>query len=139
MNGELAFPVSEYTAIFGGPVWKTPPNVVAGSGQGRTAEAATGFKKEITLAGPPIHTPFTQGRGAKRNWLGKGINHGPEPCRHATRTSGTRCAARPKQFLKLQSNFRMADDPPGKHGRLARCSAKRDCSGMHFARGSVTL
>jgi len=33
-NGELAFPVSEYTAIFGGPVGRTPPNAVAAGGTG---------------------------------------------------------------------------------------------------------
>jgi len=80
--------------------------------EGAEAESATGFKKEIRLAGPLIHTPFTGDGGGERNWLGKGINHGPEPCTHAPRTSGTRCAARPKQSLNLQSNFRMAADPP---------------------------
>ena len=36
----------------------------------------------------PRFTPHSRRRGAKRNWLGKGINHGPEPCRHAPFTSG---------------------------------------------------
>ena len=33
-NGEPALPVSDYTAIFGGPVGSTPPNAVAAGGTG---------------------------------------------------------------------------------------------------------
>jgi hypothetical protein len=47
---------------------------------------ATGVKKAIRLAGPPIHTPFTRAR--RNTKLARERNDGPEPCRHAPRTSG---------------------------------------------------
>jgi len=69
---------------------------------------------------PTASVYLSQNKKPRR--LEKGINHSLELCTHAPRTSGTRCAARPKQSLKLQSNFRMADDPLGA-GRLADASA----------------
>jgi len=56
---------------------------------------------------PTASVYLSQNKKPRR--LEKGINHSLELCTHAPRTSGTRCAARPKQSLKLQSNFRMAD------------------------------
>ncbi len=75
-SGELALPVSEYTAIFGGPVWTTPPNEVAAGGSGTLLKVQL-VSKRNQVGWFPIHTPFTQGAYAKRNWLGKGINLGP--------------------------------------------------------------
>jgi hypothetical protein len=40
------------------------------------AESATGFKKDNRVGGPNSHPIHTGRAGAKRNWLGKGINHG---------------------------------------------------------------
>jgi hypothetical protein len=55
--------VSEYTAIFGGPVWTTPPIVVAG-GLGRLLKLQL-VSKANQVGWPLIHTPFTPGARAQ--------------------------------------------------------------------------
>jgi hypothetical protein len=56
---------------FDGPVWTTQPNVVAG-GRGTLLNLQL-VQSESGRLVPISHEPSS--RGAKRDWLGKGINH----------------------------------------------------------------
>ena len=94
------FPVSEYTAIFGGPVWTTPLNVVAAGGAGRLLKLQLVSKANQVGWSPDSH-PIHAGRaGAKRNWLGKGnqsrrsADGNGEVASGAALDTGVRCVRR---------------------------------------------
>jgi hypothetical protein len=70
----------QYTALFDGSVWTTPPNVVAAGGRGRLLKLQLVSKRKSGLAGPPIHTHSHRACKRKRKLARERINH--DPSRH---------------------------------------------------------
>jgi transposase-like protein len=73
---------------------------VAAGGRGRLPNLQL-VSKENQLADPQVHTPFTQGVRPKRNWLGKGINHGSGANRPRSRNDG-----RMKTLVPVETLFK---------------------------------
>src|SRR5947209_2260781 len=102
---ELAFRVREYTGRFRA-VWARPRNLMPARGQGSLPKLRPISKRKSGRLVPGF-TRRSQG-GRRKTKLARGKESVRDPNLADARPArvGTRCAARPKQSLKLQSNLR---------------------------------